>query len=83
MVVGITNALNVVADGLTSARALGASIPDPDEATVPPEAAATFENPHQYPVGIPYVIVNGVVAIDNGRHTGALAGRVIYGPGRK
>ena len=44
---------------------------------------ATFENPHQYPVGIPYVIVNGVVAIDNGRHTGALAGRVIYGPGRK
>src|SRR5262245_25307184 len=32
MVVGITNALNVVADGLTSARALGVSISDPDEA---------------------------------------------------
>ena len=44
---------------------------------------ATFENPHQYPVGIPFVIVNGVVTIDNGRHTGALAGRVIYGPGKK
>ena len=42
MVVGITNALNVVADGLTSARALGASIPDPDEARVPAEAASTF-----------------------------------------
>ena len=42
MVVGITNALNVVADGLTSARALGASIPDPDEARVPADAASTF-----------------------------------------
>ena len=43
---------------------------------------ATFEKPHQYPVGINYVIVNGVVTIDGERHTGALAGRVIYGPGR-
>ena len=40
MVVGITNALNVVADGLTSARALGASIADPDEGSA--EAATTF-----------------------------------------
>jgi N-acyl-D-amino-acid deacylase len=44
---------------------------------------ATFENPHQYPVGIPYVIVNGELTIDNDRHTGALAGRVLYGPGKK
>ena len=44
---------------------------------------ATFENPHQYPVGIDYVIVNGTVTIDKGQHTGALAGRVIYGPGKK
>jgi N-acyl-D-aspartate/D-glutamate deacylase len=44
---------------------------------------ATFQNPHQYPEGIPYVIVNGVVTIDNGRHTGALAGEVIYGPGAR
>jgi N-acyl-D-amino-acid deacylase len=44
---------------------------------------ATFENPHQYPAGIRYVIVNGAVTVDNERHTGALAGRVIYGPGRK
>jgi hypothetical protein len=42
MVVGITNALNVVADGLTAARSLGASIPDPDEAKAPVEAAASF-----------------------------------------
>ena len=44
---------------------------------------ATFENPHQYPVGIRYVIVNGAVTVENERHTGALAGRVLYGPGKK
>ena len=44
---------------------------------------ATFESPHQYPVGIEYVIVNGTITVDHDRHTGALAGRVIYGPGRK
>ncbi len=42
---------------------------------------ATFENPHQYPLGIPYVVVNGVVVLDNGEHTGALPGKVIRGPG--
>lgn len=44
---------------------------------------ATFENPPQYPVGIPYVIVNGVVVIDQGQHTGAKPGRVLYGRGKK
>jgi len=44
---------------------------------------ATFENPHQFPVGIEYVIVNGQVTIDQGQHTGALAGHVIYGPGKR
>ena len=44
---------------------------------------ATFENPHQFPTGIPYVIVNGVVVVDNGEHTGALPGRVLSGPGKK
>jgi N-acyl-D-amino-acid deacylase len=38
---------------------------------------ATFTDPHQYPEGIPYVIVNGQVVIDQGRHTGALAGQVL------
>lgn len=38
---------------------------------------ATFTDPHQYPVGIPYVIVNGVVVIDDGEHTGALPGQVL------
>ena len=44
---------------------------------------ATFEDPLQYPVGIPYVIVNGVVVIDQGQHTGAKPGRVLFGRGRQ
>lgn len=44
---------------------------------------ATFANPHQYPVGIEYVLVNGKVVIEKGNHTGAHPGRVVYGPGRK
>ena len=44
---------------------------------------ATFERPHQYPEGIEYVIVNGVVTVDRGQHTGAVAGQVVYGPGKK
>jgi len=36
---------------------------------------ATFTDPHQYPVGILYVIVKGVVVIDQGEHTGALPGQ--------
>ena len=38
---------------------------------------ATFMEPHRYPEGIEYVIVNGVVVIDEGEHTGALPGRVL------
>ncbi len=38
---------------------------------------ATFENPHQYPEGIMYVIVNGELTVENGEHTGAGAGRVL------
>jgi N-acyl-D-amino-acid deacylase len=44
---------------------------------------ATFEQPHQFPVGIKYVIVNGIVTVDKEQHTGALAGRVLYGPGKR
>jgi N-acyl-D-amino-acid deacylase len=50
-----------------------------DPATVADRA--TFTQPHQYPVGIPYVIVNGQVVLDHGRHTGALPGQVLRGPG--
>ena len=38
---------------------------------------ATFTDPHQYPEGIPYVLVNGEIVIKNGEHTGALPGKVI------
>jgi len=38
---------------------------------------ATFEEPHQYPVGISTTIVNGVVVVEDGRHTGVLPGRVL------
>jgi N-acyl-D-amino-acid deacylase len=38
---------------------------------------ATFENPHQYPTGIPFVIVNGRVVVDQGRHTGEKPGRAL------
>jgi N-acyl-D-amino-acid deacylase len=43
---------------------------------------ATYENPTQSPAGIEYVLVNGAVTIERGRHTGAKAGKVLYGPGR-
>ena len=43
--------------------------------------AATYDKPHQYPVGIDFVVVNGVVTVDNDRHTGAHAGRALFGPG--
>ncbi len=35
---------------------------------------ATYEDPKSYPEGIPYVLVNGKVAVDSGRCTGVLAG---------
>ncbi len=50
-----------------------------DPATVADRA--TFTDPFEYPVGIPTVIVNGRVVLDNGRHTGARPGVVIRGSG--
>jgi len=38
---------------------------------------ASFEDPHQYAVGVRYLIVNGKLAIDDGRVTGTLAGRAL------
>jgi N-acyl-D-amino-acid deacylase len=39
--------------------------------------SATFENPHQYPVGIPHVIVAGEFVVRDGDHTGATPGRAV------
>lgn len=36
---------------------------------------STYEEPKRLATGMKYVVVNGVVAIDGGRYTGALAGR--------
>jgi dihydroorotase/N-acyl-D-amino-acid deacylase len=38
---------------------------------------ATFTDPHHYPVGIPYVIVNGTPVVDNGAFTNARPGKVL------
>ena len=38
---------------------------------------ATFENPFQYPVGIPVVIVNGVVALRDGARSATGSGRAV------
>jgi N-acyl-D-amino-acid deacylase len=38
---------------------------------------ATFTDPHQFPEGIQYVIVNGEIVINQGKHTGALPGQVL------
>jgi dihydroorotase/N-acyl-D-amino-acid deacylase len=44
---------------------------------------ATFVDPHQYPAGIPWVLVNGRIAVENGRFIGRRAGAVLRRrPGR-
>jgi N-acyl-D-aspartate/D-glutamate deacylase len=48
-----------------------------DPATI--DEKGTFEDPHQYPVGIHFVIINGTVAVEEGRFTGSARGRVLRG----
>ena len=43
---------------------------------------ATYEYPFRTPTGIDYVMVNGQVVIEKGKHTGARPGKVVYGSGR-
>jgi len=38
---------------------------------------ATWENPHQFPSGINWVIVNGEVAIQNGNYLNSLSGKIL------
>lgn len=52
-----------------------------DPATI--QDRATFAEPHQYAEGVEYVLVNGTLVVDGGRHTGARPGRVLYGPGQR
>jgi N-acyl-D-aspartate/D-glutamate deacylase len=43
---------------------------------------STYEHPLELPAGVEYVLVNGVLTIEKGHHTGARAGRIMYGPGK-
>ena len=38
---------------------------------------ATFEHPREFPAGIPYVIINGQVVVEQGTHTGNRPGKVL------
>lgn len=42
---------------------------------------ATFEEPHQYAVGVEHVFVNGTQVLAHGEHTGATPGMFVRGPG--
>ena len=78
---------------MTSATARRLSIPDRgilqagmfadvavfDAATIADRS--TYEQPHQLPSGIRYVIVNGTVVMKDGVHTGAKPGRALRGAG--
>ncbi|MEP7117241.1 MAG: D-aminoacylase [Acidobacteriota bacterium] len=46
-----------------------------DAATVSDKA--TYDNPHQYPEGLNYVLVNGVTVVDRGAQTSARPGRIL------
>lgn len=45
------------------------------------EDRATYERPTEYSTGIEWVLVNGVITIERGKHTGAKAGKILYGQG--
>jgi N-acyl-D-amino-acid deacylase len=38
---------------------------------------STFDDPRQFPTGLPFVVVNGQVAVDHERCTGVLAGQAV------
>ncbi|MDX2043662.1 MAG: D-aminoacylase [Acidobacteriota bacterium] len=48
-----------------------------DEKTVGDRA--TFQQPKQYPTGFSFVIVNGQIVIEGGKHTGAKPGQILRG----
>lgn len=43
--------------------------------------AATYERPHAFAGGVPYVLVNGVFVVRDGEHTGAKPGRALRNKG--
>ena len=39
---------------------------------------ASYDNPHKYPEGIEYVLVNGQIVLERGKNTGVHAGKVLH-----
>ena len=52
-----------------------------DENTITDKA--TFENPHAYSEGISFVVVNGEIVVENGKHTGKRSGVILFGKGKE
>ncbi len=67
--------LGLVDRGLLK-KGMAADIVIFDPATV--RDKATYVQPHQYPEGINYVIVNGTIVVKEGQHTGAKPGKALY-----
>ncbi len=44
---------------------------------------STFEKPHAYSKGFHFVIVNGVLTVENEKHLGVRAGKALFGPGNQ
>jgi N-acyl-D-amino-acid deacylase len=42
---------------------------------------SSFEKPHQYSQGFKFVLVNGKLVVDNGKHNGVRSGKPFYGTG--
>ena len=52
-----------------------------DEKTVSDQA--TYEAPHAYSTGFSYVLINGVLVVDGGKHTGKRPGQILLGSGHR
>jgi N-acyl-D-amino-acid deacylase len=44
--------------------------------------AATYDQPHQYALGVPLVIVGGQIVFEGQAMTGSRPGKVLYGPAK-
>jgi N-acyl-D-aspartate/D-glutamate deacylase len=42
---------------------------------------SVWDAPHRYSKGIEYVVVNGQLVLDRGKHTNAHPGKILYGSG--
>ena len=67
-----------IVDGSGNASFIGdIAIFDPDKI----QDIATFEEPHQYVIGMKHVFVNGTQVLKDGEHSGAFPGKVVRDPG--